>query len=1101
MKRALEYFGGDELAASVWIGKYALKNEKGEVVEETPDEMHVRMAKEFARIEQTYKIKSVEGLSELGAKLNTVLDEAEIYQLFKGFKYIVPQGSIMSMLGNKYAVGSLSNCFVVPAPYDSYGGIIRTDQHLVQLMKRRGGVGTNLNSLRPSGSPVKNAAGTSTGTVSFMDRYSNTTREVAQNGRRGALMLLLSVKHPEIFNFIKVKNDRTKVTGANISVMLTDKFMRAAENNEDFYCRFPVDVEFDVDMELPYNQLVDVKTQGEAVVKVMRVKAREIFDLIVENAWDNAEPGVAYMDRVVDYSPEGVYEQFRPIASNPCFHPDTLIETVNGRIKIRDLTEDMNVYSMDKNGKLCIRRASKSFISKNNAKTLKIKLRSGNEIQVTPEHKLFVHDKGWIEAKDLVLGDRIAHLCRSRRGSKYSGVYLTTDPLNKEGQVMEHRLVTGVNDLSINVHHKNRNTYDNKISNLEILTHSEHSRVTALEDNPQQHQVKGEKGRFISTGKSPKVIIDLPNELKTGMTNQFSNAIVLIEDGETTDVYDIQVSGTHCLIANNMVAHNCGEQWMQAYDACRLLAMNLFGFVINPFTQESYIDYDKLYKVSYLQQRLADDIVDLEIEYVNRIIDKIKNDPEPDEVKAAELELWLNIKATATASRRTGCGITGLGDMLAALGLEYDSDEALAVIDKVMKTKMMGELDCTVDLAITRGTFQGWNKHNEFFAEELGYKNVPKQGNNSFYRMLLTEFPEQTQRMWIYGRRNVSWSTIAPTGSVSILTQTTSGLEPLFLPFYMRRKKVNPSDEGVRVDFVDQNGDSWTEYAVLHPKFKEWLKVKNGGEYDEIDWNRENLEHWFKVSPWYGATANDIDWIQRVRIQGVLQKYTTNAISSTINLPNDVSKESVSNIYMESWKAGLKGVTIYRDGCRTGVLVAETKPKTEVNEFGYHDAPKRPKKLDAQLHLVTIKGERYGVVVGLLNDNPYEVFAFPATEETKSVKGNIVKIKKGHYDFVSDTLVIPNLHTASLHADEQVLTRLVSGLLRHGTNPYFIIEQINKAPLEIVSFGKALGRVLKTYIKEEALKGKLKCNDCNSENVRLQEGCLTCNDCGSSKCG
>lgn len=474
MKRALEYFGGDELAASVWIGKYALKNEKGEVVEETPDEMHIRMAKEFARIEQTYKIKSVEGLSELGARLNAVLDEAEIYELFKGFKYIVPQGSIMSMLGNKYAIGSLSNCFVVPAPYDSYGGIIRTDQHLVQLMKRRGGVGTNLNSLRPSGSPVKNAAGTSTGTVSFMDRYSNTTREVAQNGRRGALMLLLSVKHPEIFNFIKVKNDRTKVTGANISVMLTDKFMRAAENNEDFYCRFPVDVEFDVDMELPYNQLVDVKTQGEAVVKVMRVKAREIFDLIVENAWDNAEPGVAYMDRVVEYSPEGVYEQFKPIASNPC-----------------------------------------------------------------------------------------------------------------------------------------------------------------------------------------------------------------------------------------------GEQWMQAYDACRLLAMNLFGFVVNAFTKDAYIDYDKLYEVSYLQQRLADDIVDLEIEYVNRIIEKIKNDPEPDEVKAAELELWLNIKATATASRRTGCGITGLGDMLAAIGLKYDSDEALAVIDKVMKTKMKGELDCTIDLAITRGAFQGWDANKE----------------------------------------------------------------------------------------------------------------------------------------------------------------------------------------------------------------------------------------------------------------------------------------------------------------------------------------------------------------------------------------------------
>lgn len=488
MKRALDYFGGDDLAASVWIGKYALKNEKGEVIEETPDEMHLRMAKEFARIEQTYEIKHADGLSKLGKTLNVRLHEAEIYELFKGFKYIVPQGSIMSMLGNKYAIGSLSNCFVVPAPYDSYGGIIRTDQHLVQLMKRRGGVGTNLNTLRPSGSIVKNAAGTSTGTVSFMDRYSNTTREVAQNGRRGALMLLLSVKHPEIFNFIKVKNDRTKVTGANISVMLTDKFMRAAENNEDFYCTFPVEfgIPDNVRFNIPYNELTELPHTNEVHrnmngvtfegqnVKIMKVKAREIYDLIVENAWDNAEPGVAFMDRVVEYSPEGVYEQFKPIASNPC-----------------------------------------------------------------------------------------------------------------------------------------------------------------------------------------------------------------------------------------------GEQWMQAYDACRLLAMNLFGFVVNPFTKDAYIDYDKLYEISYLQQRLADDIVDLEIEYVNRIIEKIKNDPEPDEVKAPELELWLNIKATATASRRTGCGITGLGDMLAALGLKYDSDEALAVIDKVMKTKMKGELDCTIDLAITRGTFQGWDASKE----------------------------------------------------------------------------------------------------------------------------------------------------------------------------------------------------------------------------------------------------------------------------------------------------------------------------------------------------------------------------------------------------
>lgn len=880
MEKALNYFGGDDLAASVWIGKYALKNEKGEVVEDTPDQMHERMAKEFARIESTYTFKDVTGLSEFGKSLNRALVENEIFDLFKDFKYIVPQGSIMSMLGNKYAVGSLSNCFVVPAPEDSYAGILYTDQHLAQLMKRRGGVGTNINTLRPSGSYVKNAAGTSTGAVSFMHRFSNTTREVAQNGRRGALMLLISCLHPEVFDFVKVKQDRTKVTGANISVMLTDKFMRASENDKDFYCVFPItfNIPDEINFDIPYNVLTElpdtkdvrvysngVRVEGENV-KIMKIKARELFDLIVENAWDNAEPGVAFTDAINDYSPEGVYERFRAIASNPC-----------------------------------------------------------------------------------------------------------------------------------------------------------------------------------------------------------------------------------------------GEQWMNPYDACRLLAMNLFGIVVNPFTKDAHIDYHKLYEIAYLQQRLADDIVDLEIEYVNRIIEKIKSDPEPDHIKQTELDLWNNIKSTATASRRTGCGITGLGDMLAAIGLKYDSDEALEVIKMVMKTKMEGELDATIDLAIQRGTFEGWNKHNEFFAEELGYKNVPTQGLNNFYKMLLAEFPEQSVRMYRYGRRNVSWSTIAPTGSVSILTQTTSGLEPLFLPFYMRRKKVNPSDEGVRVDFVDQNGDSWTEYPVLHPKFKDWvLTVMSTDDRPIESYSKEIINDLFEQSPWYKATANDIDWEKRVDIQSVLQRYTTNAISSTINLPNNVSKETVANIYMKSWKGGLKGVTIYRDGCRTGVLVAETKPKVETNKFGYIDAVKRPKELTSELHTVSIKGEPYAVVVGLMDGNPYEIFAFRNTDNFKKGSGVTIKQKKGVYNFIpndENQSSVANLQDVALHADEQILTRLISGMLRHGMNPYYVIDQINKTPLEIVSFGKALTRVLKFYIKEEELKGKLKCNDCGSENVRLQEGCLTCNECGSSKCG
>lgn len=844
---AKEYFINDELAADVWKSKYAIEGEK------TPYDMHMRMAKELARIEKGFKgshIKDLQSLSEMGKKSRKVLDVEDIMMYLDKFRYIVPQGSIMTMLGNKYKIGSLSNCFVIPSPIDSYGGIMKTDQHLVQLMKRRGGVGTNINTLRPSNTPVSNAAGTSTGAVSFMHRYSNSTREVAQNGRRGALMLLMSCLHPDIFKFVNIKKDRTAVTGANISVMLTDEFMEAVKQNSDFFCTFPIDSKFeDFDINMECNVLNRV---GEGYV--MRIMARELFDMIVENAWDNAEPGVAFIDRVTEYCPEGVYEQFRPIASNPC-----------------------------------------------------------------------------------------------------------------------------------------------------------------------------------------------------------------------------------------------GEQWMQAFDACRLLALNYFSIVKNPFTNEAEIDWDKLYEIAYIQQRLADDIVELELEYIMRIINKIESDPEPDDVKREELNLWENIYTTTKASRRTGCGFTALGDMLAALGLKYDSDKAIKITEEVMKCKMRAELDCTIDLAILRGTFEGWNKEKEF-TEDSGL-----HGNNEFYQMLVGEFLEQSIRMNKYGRRNVSWSTVAPTGTVSIMTQTTSGLEPLFMSFYMRRKKINPSDKDARVDFVDQNGDSWQEFPVLHPKFKDWLILQNGKEYDEINWNKENLEHWFKVSPWYGSTANDISWEKRIEIQSIIQKYTTNAISSTINLPNNISKQIVANIYEAAWKNGLKGVTIYRDGCRSGVLVSDT---TKKSSFEYSDAVKRPKEIDANLHVVTVKGVKYGVIVGLLDNRPYELFAFNLPDEIKdSCNGKIVKVKKGHYNFECEDGILKNLQEAAVKSDELVLTRLVSGMLRHGAKPQFVMEQIDKCDLEIVSFGKAVSRVLKKYVKEEDMISRNSCRDCGSKNVKMQEGCLTCLDCGSSKCG
>lgn len=875
---AIEYYKGDEFVAGVWEGKYAMSDPVGGTKEKTPEEMHRRMAEEFARIEiNNYPLLggNLSNLSEFGRKLAQELSgykmkiasmQEWVMSYLDRYKYIVPQGSIMTMLGNRHTIGSLSNCFVIPPPADSYGGIFKTDQQIAQLEKRRGGVGTNLDTLRPEGMGVHNAAGTSTGAHSFMDRFSNTTREVAQNGRRGALMLLMSVRHPDIFKFVGKKADLTKVTGANISAMLTDEFLKAALEDKDFYCRFPVSdkptwPEF---TDIPYNRIVLVGAD-----RIMRIHAKELFDLIAEMAWLNGEPGVAFIDRIHGYSPEGVYPLLRAIASNPC-----------------------------------------------------------------------------------------------------------------------------------------------------------------------------------------------------------------------------------------------GEQWMQAYDACRLLAANLYNMVVGHWTKKAKIDWDKVYEIFYIQQRLADDIVDLEIEAVDRIIHKIKKDKEDELTKATELELWENIRTVASSSRRTGCGFTAMADMLAALGLKYDSDEAIKVVKKVMQTKMRAELDCTIDLAIQRGPFKGWDKDMEFYTgKALEDKDYKLKGNNDFYQMLCDEFPEQADRMFKYGRRNVSWSTVAPTGTVSIVTilkswaNTSAGVEPVFFPFHFRNKKVNPSDENARVDFVDQNGDSWMTYPVVMGGFKEWIEAthEKATFFGVENMTREMIDELFKKSPYYEACANDIDWKKRIEIQSVVQRYTTNAISSTLNLPKDTPKELVRDIYELAWKSGLKGVTVYRDGCRTGVMTTE---KTGTS-FDYKDALKRPKELDGDLSITSVKGVKYGVIIGSVESKPYEIFAFNLPDEIKeSCKGKIIKVKKGHYDFkCEDGIHLKNIQDLAIRNDELVMTRLISSLLRHGAKPQFVMEQIDKCELEVVSFGKAVSRILKKYCVEDELLKRSKCSQCDSTNLRMQEGCLTCNDCGSSKCG
>jgi ribonucleoside-diphosphate reductase alpha chain len=570
-------------------------------------------------------------------------------------------------------------------------------------------------------------------------------------------------------------------------------------------------------------------------------------------------------------------------------------------------------------------------------------------------------------------------------------------------------------------------------------------------------------------------------------------------------VYDfsiLDIENGHWGVINNIISHNCGEIPMNPYSSCILTSLNLYSYFDNPFTDKAEFDYKKFYEINYEAMRLADDLIDLEVEAIDKILDKIKNDPEDWSIKQREFDLWTNIKETATASRRTGLGFTALGDTLAALNVKYDSEEGLEIIESIMHYKMKSELDCTIDLSILRGNFIGWDNTKEFdFNSNDGGQSVYLKGENSWYQFIADIFPEQSDKMCLYGRRNLSFSTVAPTGTVSLMTQTTSGVEPLLMPYYTRRKKINPDNKESRIDFTDQNGDTWQEYFVLHPKFKDWYisnkeesgMFPSGYKNHPDEASKEELEHAFKKSPWYKSTANDIDWQQRVKIQSVIQKYITHSISSTVNLPNDVSEQEVSNIYMEAWKQGSKGITVYRDGSRSGVLVdSNTKSK---EEFEYKDAPKRPKDLKAVAVPVRVKGQQYTVITGLYNDKPYEVFCI---ENLIKAEGTISKIKKGNYVFHNDNFEISI--TDNLTDEQAAITRLVSTSLRHGANIKFIVEQLHKTKGDITSFTTAISRVLSKYAGKLDIKGLL-CQECGSDQIIMEEGCSKCLSCGSSKCG
>jgi len=831
LQSTLEYFKGDELAATVWVNKYALKDSFGNLYERDPDQMHWRIASEIARIEQKYP---------------NPLSVEEVYELLREFRYIVPQGSPMTGIGNHFQIASLSNCFVIgnPGVSDSYGGIMKVDQEQVQLMKRRGGVGHDLTHIRPKGTPVLNSALTSTGVVPFMERYSNSTREVAQDGRRGALMLSISIKHPDSENFIDAKLERGKVTGANISVRIDDEFMNAVVNDDIYTQQFPVDAETPL-----------IKKE---------IQARTLWEKIVHNAWKSAEPGVLFWNTILRESVPDSYADFgyRTVSTNPC-----------------------------------------------------------GEIPLCP------------------------------------------------------------------------------------------------------------------------------------------------------------------------------------YDSCRLLAVNLYSYVENPFTSRAKFNFPLFKKHVHYAQRIMDDIIDLELEKIDAILEKINSDPEEAELKRVEKKLWENIRVKGEEGRRTGIGITAEGDMLAGLGLRYGSDDAIDFSVEVHKTLAIEAYRSSVEVAKERGAFTIYDSHLE--------------KDNPFILRLKNEDEQMYRDMVKHGRRNIALLTIAPTGTTSLMTQTTSGIEPVFLPVYKRRRKVNPNDANVTISFEDEVGDKWEEFNVFHHKFVTWLEVNNYDIEEVKKMPDEKLQEIVKKSPYYKATSNDVDWVSKVRMQGEIQKWVDHSISVTINLPNHASEELVGQLYVTAWKSGCKGVTVYRDGSRTGVLVTKDKDEEQPNDGTRF---KRPKLLDAEIIRFNNNEEKWIAFIGLKDNKPYEIFTGIVDDEMfpipKSIThGQIIKTKDengvSRYDFqYVDKYGYKNTLGGLSHMFNKEFwnyAKLISSVLRHGMPIPDVVNLISSLRLDsdtINTWKNGVERALRKYIPNgtRVKKGKV-CTECGSDSLVYQEGCLRCTSCGSTKCG
>lgn len=986
IKSSKEYFQGDELAANVFVSKYALRDNDRQLLELTPADMHRRIAKEFARIE--------------AKKFDKPLSEDKVFSYLKNFERIIPQGSPMYGIGNPYQVVSLSNCFVAESPLDSYGGILHTDHQIAQVSKRRGGVGTDISHIRPSGTPTRNAARSSTGIIPFLERFSNTIREVGQSGRRGALLTSISIHHPEVVSFATIKRDLKRVTGSNISIRLTDEFLNAVEKNEDYEQRWPVSPESAVELKQPFP------------VFSLKVSARKVWNEIVENAHFMAEPGILFWDNIIKYGPSDCYadQGFRTISTNPCLTGDTKVYVADGRapVTFRELAKEgksVDVYCLNNNREIVVRKMISPRLTLENVPVYEILLQNGATIRATANHKFKLKD----------------------------GSIKTVEEFN-----------TGNDPIILNTIVEEENSLKLK----EII-------------------VWGVK--YIGN-----------EDVFNGTVEEFHNYFVgeFKEEGKTVFIN----------------TQNCGELPLPAYDSCRLLCNNLYSYVRNPFTSKAEFDFSEFFDDVVVAQRLMDDLIDLEIEAVTKIIEKIKKDPEPEHIKSGELEWWKNVKSTCERARRTGTGITALGDALAALGVKYGSKKSIEIVDKIYKSLKYGSYLSSIEMAKEIGPFEIWDhqkeKNNEFLLRFKGDELDLGNGRIIKGDSLLSHMKK-------HGRRNIACNTTAPTGSVSLMTRTTSGIEPLFLLSFTRRKKVNPDDKNVRVDFVDQNKDSWQHFLVCHPKIDDWLKAKKISK-EEFDKNPTNV---LQNSPWWGACARDLDWISRVKMQAAAQFHVDHSISSTVNVPEDITVEKIQEIYEAAWKTGCKGITVYRENCRTGVLIEKKDEDREKSEFKTHNAPKRPKELPCDAYRFKCKGKIYVVFVGLLNGRPYEVFAMEDGEYPKLETGKIQKVKRGHYRMISPDgdVLVENIQKV-ITPEEGAISRLVSTSLRHGADVSFVVHQCEKVDGGIGGFTSCMARALKKYIQDGTKVTGEQCQNCPSTNLIRNQGCVTCADCGWSKC-